>query len=41
MYLIEYQFIKYVNSFKANYDKNLEVLLLVTKREQFLKYKMR
>ncbi len=36
VYLVEYQTIKCANNFKANYDKILEVLTSIKKREQFL-----
>ncbi len=39
IYLVEYQTIKYMNNFKANYNKILEVLTTITDREQFLKQK--
>ena len=37
--MFEYQAIKYMNNFKANYNKILEVLKSITEKEQFLNQK--
>jgi hypothetical protein len=39
MYLSEFQAIKYMNNFKENYNKILEVLMTITEKEHFLKQK--